>query len=189
MRHYQLIVIGGSVGSVDALKILLDGLEKNFPLPIAVVLHRGKDSDEYITTMLQKESRLTVVEAYDKQPIERGYVYIAPPDYHLLIEEKHFALSTDEPVHYSRPSIDVLFESATDAFGDAVIGVIMTGGSRDGAQGLAAIKQAGGVAIVQDPKTAENKIMPEAAIEVVKDVHIVPIYGIGKYLMKLIESS
>lgn len=189
MSRHQLVVIGGSAGGVNALKVVLSGLGKDFPMPIAVVLHRGKDSDEQLAAILQRESAMTIVEACDKQPIESGCVYLAPADYHLLIEDKHFALSLEAPVHHSRPSIDVFFHSAADAFGDAVIGVIMSGKNRDGADGLIRIKQAGGIAIAQDPKTAENSTMPDAAIAAAKVDYVVPIEGISSLLIKLGDSN
>jgi two-component system chemotaxis response regulator CheB len=126
-----------------------------------------------------------VCEAEDKQPIERRHLYVAPPDYHLLIEDRAFALSTDVRVQYARPSIDVLFESAADAYGDCAIGIVLTGANADGALGLAAIKNAGGVAIVQSPAEAEKREMPEAAIAATHADAILPVEEIGKFLYGL----
>jgi two-component system chemotaxis response regulator CheB len=128
---------------------------------------------------------MLVVEADDKQPIERGHVYVAPPDYHLLVEGRAFALSTDERVQYARPSIDVLFESAADSFGDSVIGIVLTGSNTDGARGLAAIKDAGGVAIVQRPEEAEKRQMPDAAIAATHADAVLSIDDMGKFLYGL----
>lgn len=168
---FKIVVIGTSLGGLRALEILLAGLPANFNLPVAVVQHRHAESDQLLTIFLQRFSRLTVVEAEDKQPIHLGQVYLAPANYHLLIEapvdgtpQPHFALSTDAPVEYARPSIDVLFESAANTYAERTIGVILTGASHDGAQGLATIKAYGGIAIVQDPQTAECPVMPKAAL-------------------------
>jgi len=168
---FKIVVIGTSLGGFRALASLLTGLPANFNLPIAVVQHRHPESDRLLTASLQRFSQLPVVEAEDKQPIHRGQVYLAPANYHLLIEapvdgtpQPHFALSTDVPVAYARPSIDVLFESAANTYAERAIGVILTGASHDGAQGLATIKAYGGIAIVQDPQTAECPIMPKAAL-------------------------
>jgi two-component system chemotaxis response regulator CheB len=138
-----------------------------------------------LSALLETSPGRPVREVGDKDPIERGAAYLAPPDYHLLVEDRHFALSTDARVNFARPSIDVLFESAADAYGPAAIGIILTGANEDGAAGLARIKEAGGVAIVQDPKTAERARMPEAALEsTVADV-ILPLDEIGPFLRGL----
>lgn len=168
---FNIVVVGTSLGGLRALEILLAGLPGDFSLPVAVAQHRHIESDHLLPTFLQRFSRLPVVEAEDKQPIDLGQVYLAPADYHLLIEaggdgtpQPHFALSTDPPVVYARPSIDVLFESAANTYAERTIGVILTGASHDGAQGLATIKAYGGIAIVQEPQTAECPVMPKAAL-------------------------
>src|SRR5690242_20460327 len=144
-----MIVIGASRGGLKAVQTLLGGLPGVFPLPLAVVLHRHKEADEWLQPALQKYSALPVTEVSDKETIQPGHVYIAPVDYHLLVEPTYFSLSTDDPVLYARPSIDVLFESASDIFRQMVIGVILTGASEDGARGAAQIQQRGGTVIVQ----------------------------------------
>jgi two-component system, chemotaxis family, protein-glutamate methylesterase/glutaminase len=160
----ELIVIGTSLGGLSALKQLLAGLPASFSVPVAIVQHRHKDSDELMSGFLQGYLALPLKEVEDKDEIRPGWVYLAPPDYHLLVDRGFFSLSTDPPVSYARPSIDVLFESAADAYADGVIGIILTGANQDGAEGLARVKACGGVAIVQDPRTAESPIMPEAAL-------------------------
>jgi two-component system chemotaxis response regulator CheB len=161
---FEIIVIGTSLGGLDALNLLLSGLPKSLPVSVAVVQHRYKSSDNMLSGFLQQHSLLPVVEAQDKEAMAPGRVYLAPADYHLLVEAGSFALSTEAPVCHARPSIDVLFESAADDYAENVIGVILTGASFDGAKGLAKIKARGGLAIVQEPATAISRIMPEAAI-------------------------
>ncbi|PMB17584.1 chemotaxis protein CheB, partial [Fischerella thermalis CCMEE 5319] len=168
---YQIIVIGTSLGGLEALQVILLGLPKTFPVPIAVVQHRHKDSDDTLRVLLQSYTNLVVKEAEDKEEILPGWVYLAPADYHLLIESKdktvsqpYFSLSTDVPVTYARPSIDVLFETAADAYNQKVIGVLLTGANQDGVQGLAKIKARGGMSIVEEPESAFCAIMPAAAI-------------------------
>lgn len=160
----DLIVVGTSFGGMHALRTVLGGLPEHFPVPLAVVQHRAKETNNLMSPMLEQWSRLPVVDVEDKQPIVPGHVYLAPADYHLLVEVGSFALSVDAPVSYARPSIDVLFESAADAYGDRLVGVILTGANQDGARGAAAIKARGGVVLVQDPATAEGREMPDAAI-------------------------
>lgn len=162
---FELIVIGTSVGGLHALIALLGGLPATFPLPIVVAQHRSQDSRSGLTELLQGHTQLKVVEADDKDPLEQAHVYLAPPDYHLLIEaDGTLALSTEAPVHFARPSIDVLFESAADVYRDRLVGVVLTGASGDGARGAQRIKQHGGWLIVQDPGTAESRVLPDAVL-------------------------
>ncbi len=200
---YSIVVVGCSLGGLRALQTVLADLPADFPGTVVIVQHREAGSDETLVELLRQHSRLPVGEPEDKDPILPGRVYLAPPDYHLLIETTkrppdhpttrlpdhptmrlpgHFALSTDEPVNYARPSIDVLFESAADAYGERVIGVILTGANADGAQGLAAIKRRGGLTIVQDPATAEAPAMPEAAIAAAQVDAVLPLQEIGLFL-------
>ncbi|MBF0555692.1 MAG: chemotaxis protein CheB [Nitrospirae bacterium] len=165
MSRYEAVVIGASAGGLDALKTLLTRLPGDFSLPIAAVLHLHRNTKEELINILHRAIQLTVKYAQDKEKIKKGCVYIAPPDYHLLIEDdKTFSLSVDEYVNFSRPSIDVLFESASDAFRERVIGIILTGANRDGAMGLKRIKERGGTAIVENPQSAQYPDMPSAAI-------------------------
>ncbi len=161
---YEIVVIGTSLGGLHALQILLAGLPKNFKVPLAIVQHRHKDSGDALRLFLQQHCALPVLEPEDKEAIIPGCVYLAPADYHLLIEAGRFALSTEAPVCHARPSINVLFESVADAYGKKVIGVILTGASNDGSEGLLSIKAHGGLAVVQEPTTAESPTMPKAAI-------------------------
>jgi two-component system chemotaxis response regulator CheB len=160
----RIVVVGTSLGGLNALSVLLAGLPGDFPLPIAIVQHRSRDADSGLVELLQRQSRLPVVEAEDKTAIETGRVYLAPPDYHLLIGGEQFSLSIEAPVSHARPSIDVLFDSAASSFGSGVIAVVLTGASADGALGAAIVKSKGGRVIVQDPKEAESPVMPLAVI-------------------------
>jgi two-component system chemotaxis response regulator CheB len=182
---FQLVAVGTSLGGFTALKTLLGALPKDFPLPVAVVQHRSHEESEVFAPLLSQETELTVLEVEDKQEIQGGHVYVCPPNYHLLIDERHFALSTDAPVMYARPSIDVLFESAAENFGDSVVGVLLTGMSRDGVAGLNRIKQCGGMVIVQDPESAEGQTMPRAAISAVAVDKVLPLQEIAPFLVEL----
>jgi two-component system chemotaxis response regulator CheB len=155
---------------------------------VAVVLHRSKNGPDYLAALLQNSCPLTVKEAQDKEPLLPGQVLVAPADYHLLVEPGFCVLSTDEPVEWSRPSIDVLFESAADAHGQGVIGVILTGANADGARGVARIRQRGGLVVVQDPQTAEGGMMPEAAIQAGCDA-ILALSEIPKYLAEKMSAT
>lgn len=186
--RYRLVVVGASLGGLDALRTLLAALPADFPLPVAIVQHVAEDAPGMLAGMLGKAARLPVFEPEDKDPIEEGHVYIAPPGYHLLVErDGTFALSADAPELFARPSIDVLFESAAEAFGPAVIGVTLTASSTDGAQGLAAIKRRGGLAIVQTPESAESPILPRAALAATRVDHVVPLREIGPLLARLCQ--
>ena len=180
-----MIVIGASLGGLRALAAVLRGVPTNFHASIAVVLHRHKDSDGALLSMLQGESPLPASEPLDKEPFLPGRLYLAPADYHLLVEPTYFSLSIDDPVRYARPSIDVLFESAADAHGPDTVGVVLTGANSDGAAGAARIKARGGRIIVQDPETAEAPQMPQAAIACVKTDFILPLDRIGPVLNEL----
>lgn len=182
---YDLVVVGTSLGGLYALRTLFAALPRDFPIAMAVVQHRHRDSDETLRNALQRTTALAVCEAEDKQPLTPGQVCLAPADYHLMVENGTFALSTDEPVLYARPSIDVLFESAANAYGPRVIGVILTGASADGAAGLAAIKARGGMTVVQEPTTAECRVMPEAALANVAADYVLPLDEIARLLVRL----
>jgi two-component system chemotaxis response regulator CheB len=161
---YRVVAVGASWGGLHAVGVLLAGLPADFRPAVVVAQHRGPDGPAHLAEALGNRAQLPVVEASDKQALEPGHVYIAPANYHLLVDAEGLALSTDEPEHFSRPSIDVLFESVADAFREEAIGVILTGASEDGAAGLARIRGNGGIAVVQDPETAARRRMPEAAI-------------------------
>lgn len=163
--RYDLVVMGTSTGGLHALTRLLSALPASFPLPIAIVQHRSRDSDERLAALLSGASTIPVVEAEDKEPLRSPGVYLGPPDYHLLVESDWVALSTEEPVAYSRPSIDVLFESAAYSHGSGVIGVLLTGANQDGTRGLQRIKEHGGYVIIQNPDSAESAFMPKHAVK------------------------
>ena len=166
MSSCDLVVIGCSWGGLGALSCILGPLPKNYEVPIVAAQHRSPQSvpGQMIRT-LEARISLPVQEVEDKETIEPGRVYLAPADYHLLIEPGSFALSVDEKVQYSRPSIDVLFETAADAYRDRLLAVLLTGANADGAAGFAQVKRRGGTTIAQDPSTAERPEMPQAAID------------------------
>jgi two-component system chemotaxis response regulator CheB len=184
-RELELIVIGCSLGGMNALTVILGALPGTFPVPIAIVQHRYRTSNESLPAYFRRHVTLNVVDADDKQWIRPGNVYLAPANYHLLVEEGEFSLSVDEAVAYSRPSIDVLFESAADAYREKVVAVVLTGANADGARGAARIKQSGGIVIVQDPETAEAPEMPRAAIASTAVDRILPLDRIGPFLVEL----
>ena len=182
----KAIVIGSSAGGLQALKTIFSLLESDFSIPIIVVQHISPHSDNYITTYLNRICNIKVKEANEKELIEDGTIYFAPPNFHLLIEDNFtFSLSTEERVNFARPSIDVLFETAAFAYGKNLAGIILTGANNDGAAGLNTIKKYGGLTIVQDPKTAEVDTMPSSAIKISKVDYILSLGGIGKLLTKL----
>ena len=191
MKPPALVAIGTSLGGLNALTALLQSLPGSFPVPIVVVQHRTISPDGGgLTHLLQDHARLRVVEADDKMPLEPGTVYIAPADYHLLIEEPGLlALSTDPPVRAARPSIDVLFQTASEAYGPALLAVLLTGASADGAEGLATVKWRGGRAIVEDPATAECKTMPAAGLAATAVDYVLPLSKIGDHLVTLVEGT
>jgi two-component system chemotaxis response regulator CheB len=183
---YELICVGASWGGLHAIGRLLADLPDAVEQPIVIAQHRGPDSAERaFAELLALHTSRRIEDVEDKTPIGRGRVYLAPPDYHLLIERGSFALSVDERVHHARPSIDVLFESAADAYREGVIGVILTGANQDGAAGLARIKACGGVALIQDPAGAERRAMPDAAIAATVADAVLPLDAIGKFIYGL----
>ena len=180
----SVVVVGTSAGGLRALERIFGSLPAEFPVPIACVQHRSKDS-ELFASVMQGMVALPVREAEDKELFLAPGVYLAPPDYHLLVEPGgRLALSTDEPVSFSRPSIDVLFESAADSYGAGVVGVLLTGANHDGTRGLIRIRAAGGIAIVQDPTTAESPEMPSAAIAIGAADTVVPLDAIAGELVR-----
>jgi two-component system, chemotaxis family, protein-glutamate methylesterase/glutaminase len=183
---YELICIGASWGGLHAVGRLLADIPEEIDLPIVIAQHRHRTSmDGALAELLHLRIKRPVQDVDDKMSIEPRHVYIAPPDYHLLIERGSFALSTDERVQYARPSIDVLFESAAYAYGPSVIGIILTGANEDGAAGLATVKRRGGVAVIQDPSGAARRTMPDAAIAATAADAILPLEEIGKFVYGL----
>jgi two-component system chemotaxis response regulator CheB len=185
---YEIIVVGTSTGGLKALQVLLAGLPEDFPLPIVIVQHRGKDSEIGLCEFLSRSSALPVTEPEDKEPVLPAHAYLAPRDYHLMIEAGSFALTTESPVVFARPSIDVLFKSAADEYNERTIGVILTGANRDGARGLAEIKSRGGLTVVEEPASATCPEMPEAAIAGTKVDLILPLDEIAPQLYQLCNS-
>jgi len=162
----EAIVIGASAGGVEALGLILPALPATFRPSLLIVLHLPRERPSLLVEIFEKRCALPIREADDKEPIEPGTVYFAPPDYHMLVERnRQIALSTEEPVHYSRPSVDVLFESAADVYGSRLLGIILTGANQDGAAGLHAIHRAGGVSVVQQPDSAKVPHMIVSALQ------------------------
>ena len=186
--NYELVVIGGSWGGLRAVESLLAGLGDDCPAAVVVALHRGsEESRGRLERLLQNYTRLPVREVEDKDDLLAGHVYLAPSDYHTLIEEDGtVGLSTEERVRFARPSIDVLFRSAAEAYRERCVGIVLTGANEDGADGLRRIKELGGVAIVQDPRTAERREMPAAAIEATDADVVLPLKEIGLFLRGLL---
>jgi len=181
----ELIVMGGSAGALLALGSILPSLPADFPLPIALVLHVPPTKPSYLVEALRQECELRVKEAEDKEPLAPATLYVAPPNYHLLIEKRReFSLSADELVHFSRPAIDVLFESAADAYGPATLGLLLSGANEDGARGIARIQEQGGISVVQSPETASMATMPEAALRIAKPDHVAALPDIGPLLVQ-----
>ena len=184
--HYEAIVIGVSSGGLKAMKVMFSILPKDFNTPIIIVQHISPRSDNQWIKLLNDKCNLYLEEADEKEKIRNGKVYIAPPNYHLLIEkDKTFSLTIDERVNFARPSIDVLFESAAEAYKNKLIGVVLTGSNNDGTNGIKRIKELGGLTIVQDPETAESSYMPASAIAAVKPDYILSLEEITDLLIKL----
>lgn len=181
-RPGACVAVGTSWGGLDALRFLIASLTPDFPAPIVVVQHRGADDDDALIKVLQAESVIEVREAVDKEPLESGKLYLAPAGYHLLVEGETLALSTEAPIAWARPSIDALFESVAEAYGKRAIGVILTGAGKDGPSGAAAIKRRGGTVVVQKPATAENRILPDAVLSVVKADRVLTLAEMVPYL-------
>ncbi len=180
-----IVVVGASWGGLQALTTLVSGFAASFPFPVVVVQHRSRDSTSALAELLQDVSKLQICEVEDKAPIVSGHVHIAPPDYHLLVDRGSFSLSTEAPLRYSRPSIDITFESVAYAYDSGAIGVVLTGANQDGAAGLRTIVARRGTAIVQDPETAESPTMPRAALEAVPTATVLPIGDIAPFLTRL----
>jgi two-component system, chemotaxis family, protein-glutamate methylesterase/glutaminase len=186
LRKVEAIVIGASAGGVAALGTLLPALPAQLVVPCFIVLHLPRERPSLLADIFAPQCRRPIVEAQDKEPVAPGTVYIAPPDYHLLIDEgPAIALSTDEVVHFSRPSIDVLFESAADVYGRGLLGIVLSGWNQDGADGLEAVRRAGGLTIVQHPDTAEAPVMPQSALARHPDHLALSLAGIAALLKEL----
>ncbi len=183
-----MIVIGGSLGGSDALGVILSALPADFPLPIAVVIHRHKESVGLLAPQVQKSSALPVHEVVDKEPILPGHVYLCPADYHLLIDDGYFSLSVDDLVFFARPSVDVLFESAAETLGPRAIAVVLSGAGSDGSRVVAKLLQHGSRLLIQDPETAAAKWMPAASLAAAPSALILPLEKIAPELVRLAGS-
>jgi two-component system chemotaxis response regulator CheB len=182
---YQLILIGTSWGGLAALRTLVSALPADFPIPVVIVQHRHRDSDTMLARFLQGLTGLSVCEVEDKQPVEPGKVFIAPANYHLFIEHGFFSLSLDAPVRYSRPSIDVAMMSAADAYGHRAVGIVLTGANADGSAGLRRMADAGALAVVEEPSSAEMPVMPQAALKAVPTARVFTIERMAEFLREL----
>ena len=190
MAKPEAVVIGSSAGALEALSVILPALPARFGLPLIIVVHVPADKPSLLAELFRARCRVAVREAEDKEPIREGTVYFAPPDYHLLIEsERTLSLSVDDPVLYSRPSIDVLFESAADAYGSGLIAIILSGANHDGARGIKAVVASGGVAVIQSPEEAFSRAMPEAAMAACPNARVLPLSGIAAYLREVSDPA
>lgn len=186
----EAIVIGGSAGVLDVLRVVLGALPESLCVPVVLVVHVPQRVPTSLHESLQPVTRVPMQTIDDKEPLRGGRIYVAPPGYHLLIEaDRCAALSLDEPVYYSRPSIDVLFESACEAYAGALMGILLTGASADGAEGLRAIRAANGITVVQDPQTSEASTMPASALELFTPDYVLPPHGIASLLARAAPSS
>ena len=184
--RYDQVVIGGSAGAMQALPIILEQLPETFCLPVVAVLHRLESGSGYLCQYLVQRCALPVMEIEDKQRVKPGHIYIAPAGYHVLLEVGgYFSLSIDPKVNYSRPSIDILFESAVDVYADRLVGIILTGANSDGSRGIRKINEAGGLTIVQRPETALSDYMPKAALKATNIDKVLDPQGIGFFLAEL----
>lgn len=185
-KRLHAVVVGGSAGALEVLQASLSLLPSSYPLPIAIVVHLLANRPSGLAQVLGERCALSVREADDKEQFRAGAVYLASPNYHLLVEkDRHFALSDDELVNFSRPSVDVLFESAADAFGPELLGVLLSGANNDGALGLFRIHQAGGTTVVQSPDTAAAREMPTAALGLFRPDFVAKTADLGPLLLEL----
>jgi two-component system, chemotaxis family, protein-glutamate methylesterase/glutaminase len=186
VRQIEAVVIGASAGGVEGLSVLLPAVPATLQVPIFIVIHLPREHRSLLTEIFAPKCALRVSEAIDKAPVVPGCVYFAPPDYHLLLDEgPGMALSVDEPVHFSRPSIDVLFESAADLYRQQLLGIILTGASQDGADGLAAVRSAGGITVVQQPDGTYESHMATAALKLGPVDYVLPLEGIAGLMRSL----
>jgi two-component system chemotaxis response regulator CheB len=187
--RFDAIVVGVSAGGLYALSHILQAVPAHFPIPVIIVQHRSKDKRYLLEEVLQTKCMIRIRQAEEKEQIEPATVYLAPPDYHLLVEkDKTFSLTFDPPVNYSRPSVDVLFETAADVFRDRLLGIVLTGANKDGAKGLRCIKKKGGITIAQQPETADFPEMPKAAIKTGAVQHVMTLDQIKDYLLTSVKN-
>lgn len=187
--YYQLVIIGCSLGGLNAMRVFLTGLDKRHNTPIVLVQHRDKSPQSSLCSALQRFTHLIVEEVDDGRQIEGGHLYIAPPGYHLLIEGNGFSLSTDLPVHHAIPSIDVAFDSASRSYGSKVVAIVMTSSSTDGAEGVGMVESRGGCVIIQDPVSAENATLPRAALSTTKSAKVAKLEDIASLLGNILTAQ
>jgi two-component system chemotaxis response regulator CheB len=186
IKPFECVIIGGSWGGIEAVSAILSKLPADFPLPIVIVLHQHRKSGGHISEIFGRKCPLKVKEVEEKEDLEAGNVYIAPANYHLLIEkDRSLSFSIAEQVHYSRPSIDVSFISAAEAYRDGLIGVLLTGANQDGAEGVVHIKQFGGLAIIEDPNSAKVSIMPQSALNRTQVDQVLNLSDIADFLLAI----
>jgi len=178
----RIVVIGGSKGGIKAMETILSGIDSSFPHPVVLVLHRIANKEDVLIKIIQHHCRIPAAEPDDKDPVLSGHLYLAPADYHIMIEDGCFHLSIDEPVHHSRPSIDVLFVSAAEDYGNGVTAILLTGANADGTRGLMAVKRKRGTTLVQYPETAEAPEMPRSAIAAGAADQVLSLESIADYL-------
>ena len=177
------VVIGASAGGIEALSLLLPALPRGMRAPVFVVLHLPRERPSLLVEIFQPKCALPIREAEDKEPVDAGTVYVAPPDYHLLVDAgPRLSLSADDPVHFSRPSIDVLFESAADLYRDRLLAILLSGANEDGAAGADRVRRRGGVTIVQDPRSARSSLMPQSALNLFQPTHVLALDAIAAML-------
>jgi len=182
----EAVVVGGSAGGIDALLALVGGLPQDYPLPLIAVLHLPDTHESRLPQLFAPRVALRVREAAASMPVEPRTLYLAPGGYHLLLEpDRTFSLSCEPPVLFSRPAIDVLMESAADAYGPALVGIVLTGASEDGARGLACVRARGGLAAVQSPAEAQHAVMPGAALARANPQFVLPLAGLRQLLQRL----
>jgi two-component system chemotaxis response regulator CheB len=186
---YEIAVVGTSWGGLSALRELVAALPLDLDLAVVLVQHRHKLSDHVLPTLLQDRTELTVCEVEDKMPMEAGRIYVAPADYHLLVEPEYFTLSVEEPIRYSRPSIDLTFSTTADTYGSRAIGAVLTGANADGAEGLRRLAARGGFPLVQEPASAESPTMPAAALKAVPTARVLTVDAIGKLIGEMSHAT
>lgn len=183
---YEAIVMGASAGGLNAFSEILSQIPSDYTLPIIIVQHLSPDSNSFLAEHINKICALNVVEALDKMAIETGHVYVSPPGYHMLIEpNKTISLSLDPPINYSRPSIDLLFETASETYKEALICILMTGANNDGSSGMKKAYDMGGACIVQNPKTSENPTMPQSALDLGIKANVLSLKEIATFLLNV----
>jgi two-component system, chemotaxis family, protein-glutamate methylesterase/glutaminase len=187
MTRVEIVVVGASLGGLTAVRQLIEPLPENFAPAVVLAQHRRADADSRLADLMSAYSPLPVIEPEDREPLRPGHVYLAPANYHLMVDRQTLSLSVDPPVWFARPSIDVLFESAADAFAAAAVAVVLTGANEDGAAGARAIKRARGTVLVQDPDTAESPICPRATIAATPVDDILPVPLLARRLAELVH--